>query len=545
MKHIIYIVALLTVVMLNACVDDDGNYDYHELPTITVEGVPETMEILSHVDHIRLTPKIVSSDEGEIKPGNDNFEVTYKLGYKGMGALGGADSVAMKTLPWVDLPTTDGYDLDVPADYAASTYVLWMQIKDKRNNVVTDKTIDIKINGTTSDGWLVLCNEGSDEKVRLDMISQLTSTRIETLHNIISGMPQLNHATGLGFVCQMANPGDIISVFSKTGAYELDNETMESGEERNFQNIEFAMDPGTHIIKESTFASSAYSWQCKYRFAFDDEGNVYLQDQSVGGSAYGWPLNTTEAGSAAQFKVAPYCGFSWQRPWSSRAPSHVIFYDTTNRRFMAFEGTSDFSDAIAQMSPIGDNDHVLFDYTTGKDFVYMEGTRRSGGLVYAILQAQDGTRSIYGINVSGNQISQEMYIDAVDAPDFGSATHFAFDTRFPLLFYATDTKAYVYNLATRTAKQLDLGLKAGEEITLMKFNLFRASDYSSLVNQSEAFLNKQYQLVVATYDTSASGNDNGKVTLYNVDGAAETVSQAEQYSGFAKVVDVVYRERTE
>lgn len=534
----------LAAVLLTGCVNDDGTYDYKTLADIKVENVPEKMELLSYVDHITVDPKIISSEEGEIKADNPNFTVEYKLGYKGMGALGGNDYEAMKSLPWVELKPTDGFKLDVPANYGSEQYVLWMMITDKRNNTVTDKLIDISIASTTSNGWLVYCNEGTDERVRLDMISQLTSTRIETIHDIISGMPTLHHATDLGFVAQMANPGDQFTAFSKEGAYMLDNEDFKSGEENEFKNATFASDPGTTIIREVPFSASTYDWQVRYRFAFDDQGNAYLKDQTSGGSVFGFPINALKAGGSAEFRVAPYVGFSMARPWSTSYKNNALFYDLDNKRFLGFLGNNAWDDAEQKMTPIAETSaDQLFSFTTGKDFVYMESTRRSNGLVYTILQAADGSRSIYGINMSGAGFTPELYIDKVDAPDFDKATQFAFDSRFPLMFYAVDGKVYLYNMGTKTAKQLDLGLGSGEKVTLLKFNLFRNTDYNALVDHSEDFLAKQYKLIVATYDDTAEGVNNGKVRFYNVDGVNNSVSKDTEYTGFAKVVNVIYREQ--
>ena len=64
----------------------------------------------------------------------------------------------------------------------------------------------------------------------------------------------------------------------------------------------------------------------------------------------------------------------------------------------------------------------LFDFKTGMDLVYMEGTSYSNGLVYAILQNASGKRVIYGINMSGAGFVQESIYENLNAPDFDKAT---------------------------------------------------------------------------------------------------------------------------
>ena len=538
---------LFTMSLFVACVDDKGSYDYMELADIKIEGIPSVMEVLGYVENITVSPKITSSIEGEIKADNPNYTFQYRLGYKGMGSLGGRDEDKGISYPWVDVTPQSGFDLDIPANYSADSYVCWFTVTDKRNNVVTSYFFDVIISSTTSEGWLVLCNEGANERVRLDMISRISSTRIESIHDIAVGLPEIHHATSLGFLPQLANPGDELSIFSTEGSYLIDNESLESSELMEFNLNQFALDPGETMIAEVPFPASTYSWQVKYRFAFSESGNVYLEDASSGGSAYGFPLNTTEAGSPAEFKVAPFVGFSWVRPWSYSYAPNVLFYDIDNQRFVAFQGDV-YNAAQQRMSSIPDpNENKLFSYSTGKDMVYMEGTRRSNGLVYAVLEDGIGKRSIYGINMGGNGFVQELYIDEVIAPDFEQAEHFAFHSQFPLMFYTVKNKVYLYNLGTKTAKELtDIKLKDSETVTRLKFNLYRNSNYASLTNQSEEFMNQQYRLIVASYDSAAADETKGgKVAFYSVDGVNDVVSKVVEYTGFANVVDVVYRERAQ
>lgn len=540
MKKIIYAIVVFILPFCMACFEDKGNYDYVEVDEITVEGIPSTLEVLGYVEHIQVTPKITSATEGEITADNPNYTFQYKLGYKGMGSLGENGEA------WVDITPESGFNLDVPANYSANSYVCWFTITDKRTNVVTSCTFDIIISSTTSEGWLVLCNEGEEERVRLDMISRLSSTRTEPIYDVAKGMPVLHHATSIGFLPQMSIPGDEISVFSEEGSYMLNPETLESNDLMEFNLNQFALDPGETMIKEVPFPASSYNWQVKYRFAFSKD-NVYLEDATSGGSAYGFPLNTLTAGSGAEFKVAPYVGFSWVRPWSAAYGANALFYDIENQRFLGFVGVVGFgSEVPQQLAVIPDPDeNRLFSYSTGRDLVYMEGTRRSNGLVYAILEDDAGNRSICGINMGGNGFIQEMYIENVTAPDFSQAKYFAFHSQFPLMFYATDSKVYLYNLGTKTSKELfNVELKASEKVTCMKFNLYRNTDYASLTNQSEEFMNQQYNLIVASYD-EAAGTDGGKVAFYAVDGVNDNVSKIEEYTGFAEVVDVVYRERAQ
>ena len=90
------IILFLFGVSLCACFDDKGNYDYRDMADITIENVPEVIEVLGNSDHIVVNPKVISSLEGEIGGDNTNFKFNYKIEKK----LGG---VLVSGQHWVDL----------------------------------------------------------------------------------------------------------------------------------------------------------------------------------------------------------------------------------------------------------------------------------------------------------------------------------------------------------------------------------------------------------------------------------------------------------
>lgn len=536
---------LLATCFMTSCVNDEGSYDYTELAEITIEGIPELTEVLQYVDNLKLSPRFISSTEGEIKSGDPNWTVQYRLGHKGMGSMG-FDEAAQKSIVWADLTPASGFAIDVPVEYPTGQYLLWVTLTDNRNGSVTSKQYEVSVGSTTYEGWLVLCNEGAEERARLDMISKLSTTRIEPIYDICKGLPTLHHATCINCWTQGSTPGDQANLFTTEGSYRLNSETLESDEAWEFNNWYFAFDPEEKIIKEDNFAGATYSWLQKFKICFSENGNMYIKTDGISGAAYSVPCNNLREGDGAKFRLAPYVGYSWVRPWSDSYAQFMLFYDIDNRRFLLYKGGSTYQTAPLQLQvipePSADLPNLFTYSNTGKDFVYMQSTRRSNGLVYTILQdPSTGKRSIYGINIGGSSYVQELYDPNVNAPDFEKATQFAFDNRFPLLFYSVGSKLYCYNLGTKTTKEIDTGL-GGDEITKLKFNLYRATDYSELANQSEEFMNQQYRLIVCTCGSDTQKG--GKVTFFDVDGVSSTAKKGEQYTGFGKIVDIIYRERT-
>lgn len=179
------VILLSFILFLMSCYDDKGNYDYSEMAEIKIENLPETLEILGGIEHIVAQPKVISSLEGEIKDGNPNFEFSYKLELKGGSQL--------YNEAWVDLNPSKSLNLDTLISIPSGNYVVWFAVKDKRSSIEYSTTFDVKVTSSTYEGWLVLCNEGEEERVRMDMISVISADRIEPAYDLLSllGLPDL------------------------------------------------------------------------------------------------------------------------------------------------------------------------------------------------------------------------------------------------------------------------------------------------------------------------------------------------------------------
>lgn len=520
-----------------ACFDDKGNYDYREVAEITIENIPEVVEVLGNAEHIVVQPKITSSLEGEIDGVNPNFEFTYKLEKKSGGTL-------YNNSKWVLLNPTRSLDLDTLATFPADTYVVWFTVTDLRSGLQVSTTFDVKVASTIYEGWMILCDEGDEERVRMDMVSVISADRIVPAYDLLTslGLPDIKHAAGIGFYPnRFANPSDVIYVMSEDGTYKIDKDAFTTDESWNINYIDFIIPPTDESVVAYASLNSGGTSGALACFAVSTAGNAYAQYLGASGAAFEYPVNTSEQGGAPEYKVAPYIGVSMARPGNGRT---VLFYDIDNKRFVGWKYSTN-SSAMQTLTPLSDPDNKLFSFTTGLDLVYMESTRYSSGLVYSILQDASGKRVIYGINMSGsNGFVQEVMYENLNAPDFGKATLFAFHSQYPYMFYAVGNKVYLHNLGTNVTYPMDnIALGDREVVTLLKFNLYQQCSLSDLNNQSDEFMARQYELMVGSYNTDATDNNGGKLGFYPVDGVNNTVTKRAEYEGFAKIKDVVYRER--
>lgn len=531
------IILFLFAFSLCACFDDKGSYDYHEVAEITIGNIPEVIEVLGNSDHIVVKPKVSSSLEGEIGADNANFEFSYKIEKKSGGVM-------VSGQKWVDLNPSKTLDLDTLAAFVADTYIGWFAVTDKRSGIQASATFDIKVSSPTYEGWMVLCDEGADERVRMDMVSVISAERIIPAYDLLAplGLPDLKHAEGIGFYPNLyASPNDVIYVMTGEGTYKLDRETFKTDVSWNINNLDFIIPPADECVVcyvPVNNTSTAGALAC---FCVTDAGNAYAQVLGTAGAAFEYPVNTSERRKAPEYRVAPYVGVSMARPGNATT---ALLYDTDNLRFVGWKYNYGSDDAMQTLTPLPDPENGLFSFKTGMELVYMESTRYSNGLVYAILQDGGGRRCIYGINMSGNGFAQEAKYENMDAPDFDKATAFAFHSQFPYMFYAVGNKVYLHNLGTNTTYPMStIALGEREVVTMLKFNLYRQCSLSQLNNQSEEFMARQYELMVGSYDTGVPDNNGGKLGFYPVDGVNNTVTKRAEYDGFARIKDVVYRER--
>ena len=117
---------LLFIPLISSCFDDKGNYDYHEVAEITIEGLPELLEVVGGAEHIVAAPTVKSSLEGIITEDNPNFTFTYKMELKSGGTI-------VNGAYWgVTLNKNGRKDVDTLATFAANTYLCMFIVTDIR-----------------------------------------------------------------------------------------------------------------------------------------------------------------------------------------------------------------------------------------------------------------------------------------------------------------------------------------------------------------------------------------------------------------------------
>ena len=535
------IIALFMLV-LASCAEDKGNYEYSDKEIITISGIPEQISVLANAENIVITPTITSNLRGEI--GNNHADFEFSCQRK-------------EDNKWVEMcsnPQTK--DINMLADISAKQHTCRYVVTDKATGVRTSYLFYINATTTTSEGWILLCNEESTNKVRVDMLSHISMNRIIPAYNVVKfseEVPTLQGPRSLIFIASWRAWGNKIIMSSETDSYLIPCE----GNQYGFGAIQpvtgaqelkislFLTTPEDHIVKCTNIPFNGLTAHSAV-LAISKEGNVFAWDHTVAGAGFEYPINTSTRGGDVEYKVAPFVGVSRDRYWSQKAYGIALLYDIDNKRFIGWDSENDNNGSVRQKCyPMQNPANMKFDVTnTGMDLVSIVNT-----LSNALCIMQDGNkRHIYSINVLTKEFNHEALYEDIQAENFDKATFFEASCQYPVIYYAYQNKVYSYNYATGENKKA-VELPAGEEVTMIKFNRYDdpyAGVYDLIKDAVEKaeFAARENELIVASYESASADDNGGHLRFYQTTspGVDLTLKPGWEYSGFAKIVDAVYKE---
>ena len=526
MKTIKYLVLSLLTVGLAACYDDEGNYNYSEIPEIQVE-VEVPTGYLKGVDNFVFEPQITSTLEGEIAQDNPNYEYACQLKTRLSSYFDdGASSHDMNP------EGTQSFTYEFVEN--AGTYQVVYSVKDKRTDVTSYFTYDITLSSSVYEGWMVLCNEGDDNRVRLDMVTVVTGEDTIPTHNILTtGFPENHNATMILYDKIQNTPDSRAFLCSETGSYELSWDDLTATSADNLANTFFLFDLKGDVPIRMASLGCGFPTGTSAFAATTKNGDAYINVDNMDGSMFEFLANTSEELGEREYHVSPYIGNGLNRTgvlWEVTSTA-ALFFDVDNRRFMKWD--SGQTDKILYPVPEDHADYIPFN-NVGQDLVYMEGTKYD--IVYAVLD-NGGSRSILAINLTGDQYVQQAYYENIMAENFNVAEHFTFHSLYPYMFYSYGDKVYTYNYATKSLQSITL---PGEEITMVKTDLFKTLFIDHIPDE---VFNDQFYVLVGSYDPSTGDNNGGTFHRYRLNTSTGNLELVDEWDGFGKIVDVVYRER--
>lgn len=509
------------IFLLISCAEDLGNYDYRELSSPVVTGIDEKIPVRKF-ERLQLTPQI----EGE-----QFTEEDYQFEWK---VIPQADAVTATVIGNERI-------LDYEVVLAEGTYTLYFTITNRTSGLFWQQTYELEVTQTTSEGWMVLCSDNG--RTRLDMISMVTG---ETYRDLLSSqdMPELNGPRRIQQLEDLAETGSPFYLLTDDGATRLSSDGFAWTEEYN---IRYEMGNGQAVSPHEIIPTV----NAKMMVAGTDFHYASNMGEILG--LFSSPINK-------DFRVAPMTGSNVAGNMIL-APL-VMIYDIDNKRFMGYGQTLASSDLnnqepLREMNEMaellddmkattgGVTGSAFDEFPTGLDYVYMENTRYDPGsgqmaVTYTVL-ADGNKRYLYGIQLGDilpqswsscpNALGKAYYGDLSECTDITKVTDlFAFSSLKNCMYYAVGGTLYQVDLSTKPLQaKVQFTLPGGEEITRLKFNLFRKNTSDS----------RSYNLIIG----SLRGEE-GILRIYNDTEMSGDFSgvEPEVYDGFARIVDVTYRE---
>lgn len=524
-KYIYLLICLLSASVLTACVEEKGNYDYHELTGVQVADVADELSVLTN-ERLQITPTLTPDNLPE-----DQYSFEWKVITQ--------DDVENETETVIGTTRNLDYLVTLNAD----VYDLYYTITEVSTGVYWRTSYTLTVSDITTEGWLVLCSDNG--RARLDMYSDITGkvyTDLLQTYTDISGWkgPRRVQCLSSG----MTDANSPIYLLTDDGATRLGKNNLEWKEEYLFE-YEAAEDGASlrpHSITTAgvgkMIVSGTKAYYCERGLGID---GLY---QSV--------VNKT-------FDAAPYIGAN---VGASVYAAVYLLYDTTNKCFMAYcplltttdlgeeeplqtmTGMEEIAEAHKKENRDAVVNTVSFDYPVGLDFVYMENTgydpgNAKMGTTYTIL-SDNGKYLLYGLQMGDMFMysSNTFVMGKTYYGDLSGCTNitqegnlFAFSSYKNYMYYAVGNTVYRVDLSSTPLKAEKQFTLAGETITCFKFNI-----YKKTVNAS-----KSYDLVVGSVD----GSGNGTLRVYEgFDSEGDFTSVVPtKYTGFSRIVDATYRER--
>lgn len=497
-----FLVACFTLVLIS-CSEDLGNYDYVDINEVDFLGFQEEYTA-------KLGDTFIIEPTLEFTQDTSGNEGRYE--YKWFVIRYGVLPVDAR----FDLSSSKNLVVE-PVSLLPGDYTLIYEVKDLDTGVEWQKRTKLNVVSTIFEGWMVLneVNGGS----RLDMIS-LIDGKYTPIHDVLaftdSSLKLEGHPVEVETYSFEPQFYGIYVTTTGNGTTKIHPETFnwEEPYRLSYEAVaKFPTDFGADFIKPVGHGrndTSSYMYK---------DGDVYYYHRGFE-TLYGSPINVI---NGLPFEAAPFMGIN---PKSG----DQILYDNTNKKFVRHI----FGYTNSSELPEG----TLFDYKTGKELIYMEGTPYNQGEIFAILKdPTDSKLNLIRISSSYAGVNQVYYeeIPALIAADMDMADHFAINPDFGYLFYSLNGKVYEYDFTLKTSKlMLD---RPGQEITLLAFD--PSSPKLNSVNNPDGE-NYRNKLVVGRFNPTST---EGTFELYNVPPVNGNLILYDSWEGFGRIVSESYRTR--
>ncbi|MGX5820751.1 PKD-like family lipoprotein [Chitinophaga lutea] len=487
------------------CYKDLGNYAYHPINEVTIEGI-ETNYTVMFKDTLRIDPKLTFSADKA-----DTGRYTYEWIFYYTNTLGDNNNTVVATTR----------NLKWSVNLKAGNYTAWLRVKDEASGVKYTKSFKVSIQTSVYEGWLVLSDVGGGAG-RLDMVSRLPTGDffIKDLLAFV-GSDSSGPIKGPRGLKLMVAPSS-----SVTYAYVLTNEGTRKlhGEDfswRSTYDLRYEMlGPAQQPLKAQVVTRTL---QAIYFLMTDTE--LYSTIPATQGAGYGNVQNRLPG--VGPIPVAPYLATP-----NTTVATQFILFDKQHNWFVRYDANRD-----ASMDTIVTPPGSLFPYKIGKELVYMQTVNFNGGDAFAILKDPGGSKyylARFIIDGYPSVFRQRQFIEIDQSTgDIAHATQFAVGHELGYICYSVGGKLYEYDLNYN--KHFLMADISPEVVTKLKTQ--------SLGTGNTLYRGYTNGLWVGSWNPGGDPAGSGKLRVYTMPQRNEPWTVFAEYGGFGKVIDMEYRTR--
>ncbi len=496
-KILLFVFSALALFNLSSCFEDEGNYDYVDLPRFLVDTTGVNMSItVTQFDQLSVPSRLVYDGN---KNNLDFYWVVYKSGTYGAN-------------PSDTLTTTENFSQQV--NISPGSYILEFLAIDKETGRRSSMQYNLTIESAVGSGLLVFYKKGGECDV--DIVK--TKTLIGSL----------------------AEEKIVRNIYSRLdGNIKLTGDPLWIEYPSGMKHIELYTDTeGTWVSPDDMSKMAGFNemfWDtpavCKPQGFFKQDNNIIIlvNDGEVfflRGDALNPNTNVTLFPGGLIMPGGSY----YASPWAVLVWGYVPYiYDIEHGRFLVPKSWSSQFQVVSdpKLQNLNMNMHFMArGYAPSRYYAYsvMEEKSGSGWHVYAMIT--DG-------NPSGCQLMADF--NMTSAPEFAASKYYDFSQVSPLFYYTSATSLYVcpFDLDSSTPaipSAPSWTCPAGEEITY--FKLFTNAG----IGLSESAANKL--LLVATWNGSE-----GKVYILKTDMASGVIdaTPVNTFGGFGRIGSMTFK----
>lgn len=489
------------------CYKDLGNYTYKDINDVFISGIEDNYTLL-YKDTLRITPKLAFSGAAATPDADLEFEWVTVLSEPGNDSSRKVISTAR--------------NLAFEAAVRTGSYTAYCRIRNKQSGVQYQKKFSFSVQTTTYEGWVVLCDVNGN--TRIDMVSKLADKDlfIKDLSTYSGApMPPLKGPRALSLASDYVSQPTtttMLYVMTDDGTHKMHGNTWQWNPKQDQLREMLAPVPATYRpYRQFTYGS------CFIILSSDKDVYAMYPQNGIGyGTSVSKMVNT-----GAAVDLAPFIGSP-----NTTIPNIAMVFDKTRRWFLRLDAGSDRG-----CDTIPTPDNALFSYKIGMDLLYMAFTRFNSGDNIAVLKdPATGKHHFMRMALDGftPTFRQYQFQEISEATgDIVHAEHFAFGQELGYLLYSVGGKLYQYDINYNTHKLMaDLG---AEKITMLKTRPFGGT--------SEPYQSYGKSVIVGSQLPGGTADENGKLRIYVMPERNEPFTLFREWSGFGKILDIVYRAR--